>query len=271
MLVSGADLTPVAGCGLVLQAMAAVGKAIGFEGRAKHNDYAKNNKGQSKDLFGLTFFAPNINIVRDVRWGRSQETLGEDPFLTATLAVPLIRGMQSNASYGSSYPLVSATAKHFFAYNLESNFAAGGTDGQYRLRANVNVSETDLVQTYFPAFDAAVKEAEVRSVMCSCECAARLAPTDITRVPPLHSLSTFPGPTLVVTRGVPSMPPYQSFSGGFRYAVVVGSQLRPQRASPQLLGGPLAPPSLATISSQKRRRKKALSAQHRYTFDSRVH
>ena len=100
---------------LVLQAMAAVGKAIGFEGRAKHNDYAKNNKGQSKDLFGLTFFAPNINIVRDVRWGRSQETFGEDPFLTATLAVPLIRGMQSNASYGSSYPLVSATAKHFFA------------------------------------------------------------------------------------------------------------------------------------------------------------
>ena len=58
------------------------------------------------------------------------------------------------------------------ADNLESNFAAGGTDGQYRLRANVNVSATDLIQTYFPAFDAAVKEAEVRSVMCSCECAA---------------------------------------------------------------------------------------------------
>ncbi len=69
--------------------------------------------------------------------------------------------------------MAGATGKHFFAYNIESNFAKcpkfpnGGTDGQYRLRANFNVSETDLRQTYFPAFDAIVKDANVRSIMCS--------------------------------------------------------------------------------------------------------
>ena len=75
----------------------------------------------------------------------------------------MIRGMQSNVSYGESYPLVGATPKHFFAYNLESY----GRDPQYRLGANIIVSETDLRQTYLPAFDAAIKRAHPRGVMCS--------------------------------------------------------------------------------------------------------
>ena len=82
-------------------------------------------------------------------------------------------GLQGNVSYGEKYPLAGATSKHFFGYNLESNFAPsklfpnGGTDGQYRLRADLNITDTDLIQTYLPAFAATVQKAEARSVMCS--------------------------------------------------------------------------------------------------------
>ena len=116
-----------------------------------------------------------MNIVRDVRWGRGQETFGEDPYLTAQMAVPLIRGLQGNASYGDRYPLAGATSKHFFGYNLESNFAPsklfphGGTDGQYRLRANLNITDTDLVQTYLPGVCCVL--CTVRCVLCAGCCA----------------------------------------------------------------------------------------------------
>eukprot|EP00039_Didymoeca_costata_P006248 m.88639 g.88639 ORF g.88639 m.88639 type:complete len:862 (+) comp13179_c0_seq3:173-2758(+) len=156
-----------------VEGMQEVGEAIGMEGRAKHNDYIAKHNGTSDTFYGLDFFAPNINIVRDIRWGRGQETFGEDPHLTARLGVPLIRGLQGNTSATDSYPLAGATAKHFFGYNLESNFAPsnlfpnGGTDGQYRLHANLNITETDLRQTYLPAFDAAVTKGQVRSIMCS--------------------------------------------------------------------------------------------------------
>lgn len=162
-----------AGASFDLEAVSAMGRAIGMEGRAKHNDRVRSQSTNSPQFYGLDFFAPNINIVRDVRWGRGQETFGEDTFLTSALGVALIRGLQGNASYGEAYPLVGATAKHFFAYNLESNFSPsklfpqGGTDGQYRLRADINVSETDLRQTYLPAFDAAIVKGEARAVMCS--------------------------------------------------------------------------------------------------------
>ena len=145
-----------------------IGHAVGVEGRAKYNDAINATAGKgTPQLYGLTFFAPNINIVRDVRWGRGQETYGEDPLLTSRLGVQLIAGMQTE--YGG-YPLVAATSKHYFAYNLESNFAAGGTDAQYRLRFDANVSATDLLQTYLPAFEATVDpsgESPAASVMCS--------------------------------------------------------------------------------------------------------
>ena len=69
---------------------------IGIEGRAKFNDYASKHNGDGKWFVGLTFWTPNINIFRDPRWGRGQETYGEDPFLTGTLGVAFIRGLQGD-------------------------------------------------------------------------------------------------------------------------------------------------------------------------------
>jgi hypothetical protein len=140
-----------------------VGVAIGMEGRAKFNDAFKKSGG-TESLFGLTFFAPNINLVRDVRWGRGQETYGEDPVLTARLGVAVIKGMQRKLKPDWP-PLVLATSKHFFAYNLESDFAAGGSDGQYRLKYDAIVSETDLRQTFLPAFAATIRDGGARSVV----------------------------------------------------------------------------------------------------------
>jgi beta-glucosidase-like glycosyl hydrolase len=88
--------------------------------------------------------------------------------LTARMAVAVVSGLQrGNGSSGSPYLLGTAMAKHFAAYSLESNYAAGGTDGQWRLSADLNVSDVDLRQTYFPAFEAALTEGGARSLMCS--------------------------------------------------------------------------------------------------------
>lgn len=133
-----------------------VGRAVAFEALAKHWATGSN---------ALSFFAPNINIVRDIRWGRAQETYGEDPTLTATLGAAYITGMQH--PNGTGTPLaVRSIAKHFAVYNLESNFAVGGTDGQYRLRYDANVSTADLLQTFLPAFEETVAVG-LRGVMCA--------------------------------------------------------------------------------------------------------
>ena len=101
-----------------------IGKVVAVEALAKHWSPEQSN--------ALSFFAPNINIVRDVRWGRAQETFGEDPQLTARLGAAYVRGMQTPGGDGT--PLhVRSIAKHFAVYNLESNFAVGGTVGNYRL------------------------------------------------------------------------------------------------------------------------------------------
>ena len=93
---------------------------------------------------------------------------GEDPHLTGRMAVAVISGLQrGNGTSSSPYLLGLAMAKHFAAYSVESNYAAGGTDGQYRLSADFNVSDADLRQTYFPAFEAALTEGDARSLMCS--------------------------------------------------------------------------------------------------------
>ena len=89
--------------------------------------------------------------------------------LTAGLGVAVIKGMQKRLQPDWP-PLVVATAKHFFAYNLESDFVAGGTDAQYRLKYDAVVSETDLRQTFLPAFSATIRDGNVKSIMCSCEC-----------------------------------------------------------------------------------------------------
>jgi len=127
-----------------------VGRAIGLEARAKHHAFvAAGDRGAYK---GLSFFSPNINIFRDPRWGRGQETYGECPTLTARMAVAYIRGMQ-----GEGTPLViSACAKHFAVHS--------GPEGQ-RSTFDSRPSERDLRGTYLPAFEATVKEAKVGMVM----------------------------------------------------------------------------------------------------------
>jgi beta-glucosidase len=144
----------------------AAGKAMSDEARAKHINHLNGTSGDSDRYFGLDFFAPNINIVKDIRWGRAQETYGEDPELTGALGAAVIRGIQQYNATTQRYKTI-ATAKHFAAYNLESNFAVNGTNGQYRLMYNANVSHADLHQTYFPGFERAVVDGKSGSIMCS--------------------------------------------------------------------------------------------------------
>jgi beta-glucosidase len=103
---------------------------------------------------GLTYWSPNINIFRDPRWGRGQETYGEDPFLTARMGVAFIRGLQGD---DPRYLKVVATPKHYAAHS--------GPEPE-RHRFDARVSEYDLVNTYLPAFRAAVVEAKAESIMC---------------------------------------------------------------------------------------------------------
>lgn len=129
----------------------AVGVVISDEMRAKHHDFTRN--GRVLIYGGLTAWTPNINIVRDPRWGRTQETFGEDPQLTAQLAVTFIRALQGNHPH---YLKLAACAKHFAAHS--------GPEAE-RHSFNAEVSDYDLWDTYLPAFEACVREANVESVM----------------------------------------------------------------------------------------------------------
>src|SRR5579859_5081025 len=90
------------------------GDAAATEGRAIFNDYTKNHEGNSIIHHGLSFYAPNINIVRDPRWGRGQETFGEDPFLTSQLGIAFITGLQGD---NPKYFKAIACAKHFAVHS----------------------------------------------------------------------------------------------------------------------------------------------------------
>ena len=103
---------------------------------------------------GLTFYSPNINIFRDPRWGRGQETYGEDPFLTARLGVAFITGMQGD---DLDHPVVTATAKHYAVHSGPEPLRHG---------FDAKASAHDIEDTYLPAFRAAVVEGKVKSVMC---------------------------------------------------------------------------------------------------------
>lgn len=130
-----------------------IATVISDEARAKHHNFAKD--GQRNIYQGLTFWTPNINIFRDPRWGRGQETYGEDPFLTSRMAVQFIKGLQGD---DPKYLKVVATAKHFAVHS--------GPEST-RHSFNAEVSNRDLFDTYLPAFEASVKEAHVSSVMCA--------------------------------------------------------------------------------------------------------
>jgi beta-glucosidase len=129
-----------------------IAHVIGIEGRAKFNGYAGTPQ-EGTIFHGLTFWSPNINIFRDPRWGRGQETYGEDPFLTARLGVAFVRGLQGD---NPDYLLAAACAKHFAVHS-----------GPESLRHNFDVSpsEADLYETYLPAFEALVREGHVEAVM----------------------------------------------------------------------------------------------------------
>jgi beta-glucosidase len=127
--------------------------AIGVEGRIKHSQ--AEHDGHSDIFQGLDFWAPNVNIFRDPRWGRGQETYGEDPFLTARMAVAFVTGMQGP---DPNYYRVIATPKHFAVHS--------GPEPT-RHFADVDVSRHDEEDTYLPAFRAAVVEGHAGSVMCA--------------------------------------------------------------------------------------------------------
>ena len=126
---------------------------ISTEARAKYEVAQK--EGNHNIFFGLTFWSPNINILRDPRWGRGQETYGEDPYLTSRLGVAFVTGLQGD---DPGYLKVVSTPKHFAVHS--------GPESE-RHRFNVNVSPHDLEDTYLPAFRATVMEAHAASVMCA--------------------------------------------------------------------------------------------------------
>jgi len=130
-----------------------MGQTISTEARAKYNQAMRENDHEA--FFGLTFWAPNINIFRDPRWGRGQETYGEDPFLTGHMAVAFVTGMQGD---DPNHLKVVSTPKHFAVHS--------GPEST-RHRADVDISNHDLEDTYLPAFRAAVTQGHAQSVMCA--------------------------------------------------------------------------------------------------------
>ncbi|MCX6248173.1 MAG: glycoside hydrolase family 3 C-terminal domain-containing protein [Bacteroidetes bacterium] len=124
---------------------------ISTEARAKYN--AIRSTGQSGIYQGLTFWSPNINIFRDPRWGRGQETYGEDPFLTSRIGVAFVKGLQGN---DPRYLKVVSTVKHFAVHS-------GPEPARHKFDAWC--SEQDLYETYLPAFEALIREGKAYSVM----------------------------------------------------------------------------------------------------------
>ncbi len=137
------------------EAVRKVGEVTSIEARAKYNAYSAHG---DRDIFkGLTLWSPNINIFRDPRWGRGQETFGEDPFLTSRLGVAMVKGLQGDGDILRT----AACAKHFAVHS--------GPEA-IRHEFDAKVSKKDMEETYLPAFEALVKEAKVESVMGAYNC-----------------------------------------------------------------------------------------------------
>jgi len=157
----------------LIQSEAAV---IATEARATHNDYIARHNGESLIHFGLDFYAPNINIFRDPRWGRGQETYGEDPFLTGRTGIAFVNGLQGD---DPKYYKAIAGVKHYAVHS--------GPESE-RHRFNAQPEERDLYETYLPAFEAAVREGHVAMVMGAYsalygvpDCANQFLLTDVLR------------------------------------------------------------------------------------------
>lgn len=126
---------------------------ISDEARAKYHEYIRNDSHGRYQ--GLTFWSPNINLFRDPRWGRGQETYGEDPFLTGQLALQFVRGLQGN---DPKYFKTIATVKHYAVHS--------GPEPE-RHEFNAVVNERDLRESYLPHFEKGIKQARAYSIMCA--------------------------------------------------------------------------------------------------------
>jgi beta-glucosidase len=133
--------------------MSRVATVISEEARAKYNEAQR--RGNRNRFYGLTFWSPNINIFRDPRWGRGQETYGEDPYLTGRLGVEFVKGLQGN---DPKYLKVVSTPKHYAVHS--------GPEPE-RHRFDASAAERELRETYLPAFRATITEARAASVMCA--------------------------------------------------------------------------------------------------------
>ena len=136
-----------------IDAMQTMGDYTAEEGRAINNESNRNNN--HKRYVGLTYWTPNINIFRDPRWGRGQETYGEDPYLTASLAKAFVSGLQGS---DAKYLKAAGCAKHYAIHS-------GPEPSRHVF--NVNVTDHDLWDTYLPAFHELVVNAKVAGVMCA--------------------------------------------------------------------------------------------------------
>ncbi len=130
-----------------------IGSVVSVEARAKYNDAIRH--GNHDRYYGLTIWSPNINIFRDPRWGRGQETYGEDPFLTAALGTAFVEGIQGDDPH---YYRAIATPKHFAVHS--------GPEST-RHEVDVDPSEHDLWDTYLPAFRATMVQGKADSIMCA--------------------------------------------------------------------------------------------------------
>ncbi|HEY4324897.1 MAG TPA: xylan 1,4-beta-xylosidase [Mucilaginibacter sp.] len=129
--------------------------AVSDEARAKNNEYKK--LGESQRFRDLSVWTPNVNIFRDPRWGRGQETYGEDPYLTSRMGISVVRGLQGPSD--AKYRKLLACAKHFAVHS-------GPESTRHQLNLT-DIDPRDLWETYLPAFKALLTEADVREVMCA--------------------------------------------------------------------------------------------------------
>jgi beta-glucosidase len=129
--------------------------AVSDEARAKSNKFSE--QGGLKRYQGLTYWTPNVNIFRDPRWGRGQETYGEDPYLTSLMGVAVVKGLQGPED--AEYDKLHACAKHFAVHS-------GPEWNRHSFNAE-NIAPRDLWETYLPAFKSLVQKANVKEVMCA--------------------------------------------------------------------------------------------------------
>jgi len=130
--------------------------AVSDEFRAKYNDAQRKGQ-ENRQYLSLSVWTPNVNIFRDPRWGRGQETYGEDPYLTSRMGISVVNGLQGPTN--AKYKKLLACAKHFAVHS-------GPEWSRHTLNLN-NVDPRDLWETYLPAFKSLVQQADVREVMCA--------------------------------------------------------------------------------------------------------